>query len=110
MERMTYQQAREYLIKYNEDRGYTTKGMKEHCTMVAVIDPKSFNKEYSLESRSYEFTNDNKAFLPSNLGYSIFASSLDGSDPCVRLEKYLRDEEGGKDGWIVEYCYILKED
>lgn len=110
MERMTYQEAKEYLIRYNEQNGYTTKGMEKHCTMIAVIDQKSFKKEYSLESRSYEFTNDNKAFLPSNLGYSIFASSLDGTDPYVRLEQYLKEEQGGKDGWIVEYCYIKSED
>lgn len=39
-------------------------------------------------------------------GYSIYASSLDGSDPCVRLEAYMADEHGGKDGWKIERCYM----
>lgn len=110
MEKMTWQEAKEYLIKYNKDHGYTSKGnMDCTCTMVAVISEDSFDKPYSLEARSYEFTNDNKAFLPSNAGYSVFASSLDRSDNGVRLEWYLADE-GNKNGWKVEYCYILKED
>ena len=29
------------------------------------------------------------------------ASSLDGSDKCVRLEAYMADEHGGKDGWKI---------
>ena len=105
MERMTWNEAKEYLIKFNNKYNYTTKGTMDHiCTMVAVISEDSFTQEYSLESRSYAFTNDNKAFL-NNCGYSIFA----GSDPCVRLERYLADE-GFKDGWKVEYCYIKSED
>ena len=39
-------------------------------------------------------------------GYSIYASCLDGTDPCVRLEGYMELEHGGKGGWKVEYCYI----
>lgn len=39
-------------------------------------------------------------------GYSIYASSLDGSDKCVRLEAYMADEHGGKDGWKIEKCYV----
>lgn len=109
MEKMNWHEAKEYLIKFNNKYNYTTKGMMDHiCTMVAVISEDSFTKEYSLESRSYVFTNDNKAFL-NNCGYSIFASSLDGSDPCVRLERYLEDE-GVKDGWKLDYCYIKSED
>ena len=110
MERMTYQEAREYLKQYNRNHGYTTKGTATHCVMVAVISEDSFTKEYSLESRSYRFTNDNKAFIDGQLGYSIFSDSLDGSDNGVRLEQYLADEYGGSKGWKVEYCYIEKEE
>ena len=39
-------------------------------------------------------------------GYSIYASSLDGSDENVRLEAYMADEYGGKDGWKIEKCYV----
>ena len=39
-------------------------------------------------------------------GYSIYASAIDGSDPMVRIEKYLATEQGGKDGWRIERCYL----
>ena len=108
MQKMTWFEAKEYLKNYNKQRGYTSKGtMNEFCRMVAVISEDTFTQPYTLEERSYEFTNDNKAFLD-NLGYSIFATSLDGTD-FVRLENYLADE-GNKDGWKVEYCYIKQED
>ena len=110
MERLTYQEAKEYLKQYNRKHGYTTKGTETHCVMVAVISEDSFDKEYSLESRSYRFTNDNKAFIDGLLGYSIFSDSLDGSDNGVRLEQYLAEETGDKKGWKVEYCYIMSEE
>lgn len=77
-------------------------------SMVAVITEDSFNEKYSLEGRSYQFTNKEKAFIPGMGGYSIFASCLDGSDHC-RIEGCLAEERGGKDGWKVEYCYIKEE-
>jgi hypothetical protein len=40
-------------------------------------------------------------------GYSIFAHNLDGSDPHIRLEAYMAEERGGKDGWRVAYCYLM---
>ena len=105
MERMSYEDAKDYLRKFNREHGYTTKGTDEHTTVVAVITEDSFKEKYPLEARSYAFTNDNKAFIDGQLGYSIFAGSLDGSDPCVRLENYL-EAEGITNGWKVEYCYI----
>ena len=39
-------------------------------------------------------------------GYSIYASALDGTDMGVRLEQYMADERGGKDGWKIERCYM----
>lgn len=51
-------------------------------------------------------SSDNKAFLDGMGGYSIYASCLDGTDPCVRLEAYMRAEHGGEKGWKVDYCYI----
>ena len=39
-------------------------------------------------------------------GYSIFASAIDGSDPMVRLEQFMADEKGGKNGWKIERCYM----
>lgn len=108
MERYTYEEIKQYLKDYNKKHNYTTKGTDTHCVVVAVISQDSFEKEYSLDERSYVFTNDNKAFIEGQLG-SIFADSKDGSDRAVRLEQYL-EEEGNPGGWKVEYCYILKED
>ena len=115
MDKLTYQEAAEYLRNFNRKYGYTTKGNMDHiCTMVAVITSSSFTDAngkivpYSLESRSYAFTNCNKAFIDGQIGYSIFADSLDHTDSC-RLEQYLVDEKGGPDGWIVDYCYIKDE-
>lgn len=105
-----WSEASEYLCRYNREHGIKSKGCAEYiCEMVAVITEDSFDQEYSLESRSYVFTNDNKAFIDGMGGYSIFANSLDGSDPGVRLERYLEDE-GNPGGWKVDYCYIKSED
>ena len=43
-------------------------------------------------------------------GYSIYGSSLDGTDPCVRLEQYMSVERGGKNGWKIERCYVKTEE
>lgn len=69
---------------------------------VAVITEDSFDKEYTLEERSYMFSSDNKVFKTWCGGYSIFANCLDGKDRGVRLEQYI---EGG--GWKVDYCYLV---
>ena len=106
MEKLTWSEAKRYLIDFNRRYNHKTKGGPEHiCVMVAVIKPECFDKEYTLKERSYAFNNDNKAFIDGMGGYSIFAGSLDGSDPCVRLEQYV--EYGD---WEVDYCYIQKED
>ena len=51
-----------------------------------------------------------KAFQPNMGGYSIYGSSLDGTDVCVRLERYMVSERGEKDGWKIERCYFKKDD
>ncbi len=72
-----------------------------------VFSEDSYTKPYSLLSRTYCFSSDNRAFQPNMSGYSIFASCLDRSDQGVRLDWYMR-EEGNEDGWITEDCYILE--
>ena len=71
-----------------------------------VFTQDSFTEAYSEEQRTYAVSSNNKAFIEGMGGYSIYASSLDGSDPCVRLEAYMADEHGGKDGWKIERCYM----
>jgi hypothetical protein len=102
--RMSWQEAVQYLIEFNKKHGIHIKGGKPAtCVMVAVISKDSFDQEWSLESRSYAFTNHNKFFIPENIGRSIYANSLTGDDIGVRLEQYVPDR------WKVEYCYIKEE-
>ena len=79
---------------------------KEHLTGYIVFTEDSFDKQYSEESRTYVITSCNKAFQSGMGGYSIYASCLDGSDPCVRLDGYMSDEHGGENGWKIEKCYM----
>ena len=79
-----------------------------HIRGYIVFSEDSFTVPYSEEARTYVVSSDNKAFQPNMGGYSIYASSLDGTDPMVRLEGYMRDEKGGKDGWKIERCYMKR--
>lgn len=81
-----------------------------HVTGYIVFTADSFDKSYPIEARTYVVSSDNKAFQPNMGGYSIYASSLDGSDPMVRLERYMQNEKGGKDGWKIERCYMKSDE
>lgn len=81
-------------------------------SLTAYITFSSFGPEnhekYSWESRTYVVSSDNKAFQPNMGGYSIFGHCLDGkSDPCIRLDYFMSEESGGKNGWTVEECCIV---
>ena len=65
----------------------------------------SFDKPLPLEARSFRVSSECKAFHPLMGGYSIFGSSLDGKEKCVRLDTYMRDPE---DPLKVDYCYLEK--
>lgn len=84
----------------------TAERNKKHLTGYVVFSQDSFSEPYPDTARTYMVSSDNKAFQPNMGGYSIFASSIDGSDPMVRLESYMAAEKGGKDGWKVERCYM----
>ena len=111
LNRAVYLEPSEIDVSYSElckmFREAESKG--ESMTGYIVFSQESFRDPYSEESRTYVVSSDNKAFQAGMGGYSIFGSSLDGSDPNVRLERYMADEHGGKDGWKVERCYY-KED
>jgi len=81
---------------------------REDLTAHIIFTEDSFDKKYSLLSRTYTFTSDNKAFWPNMGGYSIFGYCLDGTDQGVRLDWYMA-EEGNPGGWKVEDCYILEQ-
>lgn len=101
-ETMTYQKMRAYFR--------AAERQNQHLTGYIVFSPASFEQEYPLESRTYEVSSDNKAYQPNMRGYSIFAASLDGSDPYVRLEQYMSSELGGADGWQIERCYMTPDE
>lgn len=81
-----------------------------HLTGYIVFSEDSFGELYPVQSRTYEVSSDNKAFQTNMGGYSIFGSAIDGSDPMVRLEGYMRVEKGGANGWKIERCYMKKEE
>ena len=107
MKRLTYPELRKAFCDFNEQNNITTKGTGKAIKGVIVFKSENWpNDNYSLESRSYEVSSDNKAFIPGQLGYSIFGSALDGTDDGVRLEQCMEYEHGD---WKVDYCYLLEE-
>lgn len=102
MKKMTYQEMKK-LFEASEEKG-------KHIEGVIVFTSDSWNQEYPLKARSYYVSSNNKAYKPNMGGYSIFGTSIDKTDCNVRLERYMRDEKGGKDGWKVDYCYLLDEE
>lgn len=87
------------LFRQSENEG-------RHLTGYVTFTEDSFDKKYPLAARTYVIGSNNKAFQSGMGGYSIYASSVDKSDPNVRLERYMRDEQGGSDGWKIERRYI----
>lgn len=111
MKKLTYAELRHEFCEFNRNHEIRSKGNKQYITGVIVFKQESWpDTEYSLEARSYRVSSDNKAFIDGMGGYSIFGGSLDGSDPCVRLEAYMKAERGGENGWIVDYCYLEEDD
>ena len=100
---MNYQELKQLFREY--ENNYPRTHLTGYITF-ASFGPNN-KKEFSWSSRTYRVSSDNKAFQPNMGGYTIFGSCLDGADPGVRLEKYMAEEKGGKDGWIVEDCCIL---
>lgn len=82
----------------------------EHLNGYIVFTEDSFTEKYPLESRTYVVSSDNKAYRPNMGGYSIYATSLDGTDKNVRLEAYMAAEKGGEDGWKIERCYMKERE
>ncbi len=82
---------------------------KDDLTAHIIFTEDSFHKPYSLLSRTYRISSDNKAFWSNMGGYSIFGYCLDiTSDQGVRLGHYMA-EERDPSGWKVEDCYILEQ-
>lgn len=76
---------------------------------VIVFREDNWPGQHSLESRSFKVSSSAQAFNPAMVGYSLFGEALDQSE-TIRLDAYMADESGGKDGWQIEYCYFLDEE
>lgn len=103
MKKITYSELERVFIDHNHKCNEEGRDFRKDY-LVGRIVYKSENwpeKNYSLEARTYEFSSDNKCFCPWMGGYSLFAGSLDGSDPCVRIERV---------GWAIDYCYIVENE
>ena len=82
---------------------------RENLTAHIIFTEDSFDKPYSLLSRTYCVNSDNNGFWTGLISRSIFAYCLDvASDQGVRLDWYM-EEEGNPGGWKVEECYILEQ-
>ena len=80
---------REFNRKHDIERKVCVRTKKDgtfiEMTARVVLSNSCLNKEYSLEERTYEFTNYNKALTPNDIGYSIFAFNR-YDDDCMRIE------------------------
>ena len=103
MERITYLELAKRFRAHESERP------AGHLSANIVFTEDSFNAPFSLAGRTYSVSSNNKAYQPNMGGYSVFGSCVDGSDPLVRLDYYMAEEHGGKNGWKVAYCYMTPE-
>lgn len=107
LNRAVYAEPEQTELSYGElvSQFRETERNGKHISGYIVFTEDSFDKTYPIEARTYAVSSNNKAFQPNMGGYSIYGSSLDGADKCVRLENYMEAERGGHDGWKIEKCY-----
>lgn len=107
MEKITFGELENIIYEHNRKHGIVTQyGAKENVLYaVIVFTENSFDKPYTEQQRSYQIRNDEKYFLPNMISKSLFSNCLDGTDLGVRLDWYM----GGKDGWKIDYCYLIDE-
>ena len=109
LNRAIYSEPTEVEMTYAEMASRFREAESNHSNSLTgfiVFTADSFEEEYSEASRTYAVSSNNKAFMPGMGGYSIYGSSLDGTDRNVRLERYMANEKGGADGWKIERCYM----
>lgn len=106
LEELTYQEMKKRFSQCESTRKQGERPMLGYI----VFTEDSYDTHYTETSRTYIVSSDNKAFQSNAGGYSIYGTSKDLKDANVRLEAYMRDERGGKDGWKVEKCFIVKDD
>ena len=105
----TFGELCELFYKHNREN-HITRQWGDYRAIQAVIVFKSSNwpdRNFTLEQRSYLVRSDEKYFIPSIIGNSLYSNCLDGIDRGVRLDLYMFNND--PHNWIVDYCYI-KED
>ena len=112
LNRAIYSEPTEETVTYAELKNRFRENEKSGGKLMTgyiVFTQDSFDREYTEAERTYVVSSRNKAFMPNMGGYSIYGSSLDGSDKNVRLEQYMADEYANAGKWKVERCY-MKDD
>lgn len=104
MKKLTWDEFTTMMYQHNVENDIRTKGVDEHPIYGIVVYKQGdwFKQEYTKKERSYRVSSDNKAFIPGQIGQSIFANCLDCVDIGVRLDLY-------NDYWKVDYCYMEGE-
>lgn len=102
MEKMTWPELKEYILAYNKKNDNHYNSIKKKISAAIVFDNESWEEDYDLEARTYRISNDDKYWYPECGGSSLFAY-CSAESGLVRLDYYLPE-------WIVEYCYIIKEE
>jgi hypothetical protein len=103
MKKLTWSEMCKIMWDYNKEHGYTRKGNPTNIEAVVVFTGKGMNRDdYTEVQRSYQFSSDNKYFLSDQIGNSIFADCLDGTEHGVRLDWYIHE-------WEVDYCYMVEQ-
>ncbi len=106
--RAIYSELEQIDMPYNELKAKFREAERsgKSITGYIVFTADSFKTPYSEFERTYAVSSNNKAFIDGMGGYSIYASSLDGVDKCIRLESLMAAEQGGRNGWKIERCYV----
>lgn len=105
IKKISYAEMKKIFCEHEAQKENVLSG--KHLTGCIVFTTDSFLEEYSIESRTYFVSSDNKAYKPDALGYSLFGTNIKGDDISVRLDRYMREEKGGERGWKVDFCYIV---
>lgn len=105
---LSYKRLKKIFRRHEEMQKEKAISEQTHLTAYITFTEDSFTKTYSVESRTYAVSSDNKAFQSGMGGYSIFGSCLDGTDQNVRLEQYMKEENGGSNGWKIEKIELLR--
>lgn len=99
MKKMTFSELEKVFYEFNKEHGVTQQFQKPFLTAVVVYTGKGMIDGLTEVQRSYRIQSNNKFFLPSMLGNSLFGDCLDNTETGIRLDWYRGD-------WEVDYCYI----